>query len=827
MLNLSSLAIDTSAPSVASDTSGSAVSVGDNMYVVKRNGNREEVLFDKILARVKTIGVEAGIQHINYTTLTMKVIEQLYDGITTTHIDELLAQQCAMMMTTSHEYETLASRIAISNYHKNTNPLFVETLLEIEASCAERIHCNLYDPHFREFIEHFREQLNQMPVHDNDNLINYFGFNTLLKGYLLKKNGVAYERPQHLFLRVAVALHCPEWNRETSTMETDTIVLQNIRDTYLCFSNKYYTHATPTLFNAGMARQQLSSCFLNAMEDDSIDGIYNTLKDCAMISKHAGGLAVHIHNIRSRGAPIGNSGNSTGIVPMLRVFNATAKYVDQGGGKRAGSIAVYLEPWHADIMEFLDLRKTHGDEDARTRELFTALWIPDLFMQRVREEGQWSLFSPDACKGLSDAYGDAFVELYEKYEREGKAMRTMKARDVWTAILDSQMETGTPYMLYKDAVNKKSNQQNLGTIKSSNLCCEIVEYSDDKETAVCNLASIGLPSFVDETTGVFRYEELERVVGVAVENLDRIIDINYYPTEKTRRSNMRHRPIGLGVQGLADMFLKMGIAFYSEEALQVNRLVFETMYYAAVKKSCELAQKKGSYSTFEGSPMSRGVFQFDMWGEQGTAVMSGRYDWEALRKEVATKGLRNSQLIAHMPTASTSQILGFNECFEPYTSNIYTRRTLSGDFIVINRFMMKELEALGVWSKQVKDAMVANNGSIQHIVGIPTAVKEKYRTVWEIPMKQLIQMAADRSPFTCQSQSMNLWMADPDYKKLTSMHFFAWGKGLKTGLYYLRRQPKHRAQQFTIAPAQPAVSQTKKTTTNTADDSEVCTMCSA
>lgn len=818
-----------SSASLSIDVSPTPVQNDDNMFVLKRNGNREEVSFDKILARVKTIGTDANIRHINYTTLTMKVIEQLYDGITTQHIDELLAQQCAMLITTSHEYETLASHVAISNYHKETSPLFVETMLEVEAAAKNP----LFHPLFREFIVAHRDRLNAMIRNDNDMLINYFGFNTLMKGYLLTKNGKAIERPQHLFLRVATAIHCTA-GLPTTAEETEAM-LQRIEETYLCFSNKEYTHATPTLFNAGMTTQQLSSCFLNALESDSIDGIYNTLHDCARISKHAGGIAVHIHNIRSRGSLINNGGTSSGIVPMLRVFNATAKYVDQGGGKRAGSIAVYLEPWHGDIMEFLDLRKTHGDEDARTRDLFTALWIPDLFMQRVKEQGMWSLFSPSDCPGLSDAYGDAFKELYEKYEKEGKAMRVLPARDVWTAMLDSQMETGTPYMLYKDSINMKSNQKNLGTIKSSNLCCEIMEYSDDKETAVCNLASIALPSFVNEETREINYARLEKVVEIAIRNLDRIIDINHYPTEKTRRSNMNHRPVGLGVQGLADMFLKMNVAFYSEEAMQINKLVFETIYYSAVKTSCALAKEKGEYSTFRGSPMSQGVFQFDMWGENGLAVLSGRYDWKALKQEVMTHGLRNSQLTAEMPTASTSQILGFNECFEPYTSNMYTRRTLSGDFIVINKFMMKELEAMGLWNKQVKDAMVVNNGSIQPIVGIPEAVKEKYRTVWEIPMKHVIQMAADRSPFVCQGQSMNLWMPDPDYKKLTSMHFYAWSKGLKTGLYYLRRQPKHRAQQFTISPAVAAApvvavvagSGGEDPKPEPAQEQEVCAMCSA
>jgi ribonucleoside-diphosphate reductase alpha chain len=583
-------------------------------------------------------------------------------------------------------------------------------------------------------------------------------------------------------------------------------------------SLKYFTHATPTLFNAGTPRQQLSSCYLIAMEDDSLDGIYNTLKDCAQISKYAGGIGLHIHNIRAKGTHIqGTNGTSNGLVPMLRVFNNTARFIDQGGGKRNGSFAIYLEPWHPDIDDFLELKKNHGDEELKARDLFYALWISDLFMERVKNNAKWSLFCPHECPGLADLYGDKFVELYEKYEADGKARKVVNARDLWFKILDAQMETGTPYILYKDAANRKSNQKNLGTIKSSNLCTEILQYSDDKETAVCNLASIGLPSFVNAETKQFDYEKLHQVTKVVTNNLNRVIDINFYPTEKTKVSNFKHRPIGIGVQGLADTFVLLDIPFHSDAAKEVNRLIFETIYHAALEKSNELSISDGSYSSFEGSPASKGILQYDMWSKEPTL---GRYDWHALKQSIIKYGLRNSLLVAPMPTASTSQILGFNECFEPFTSNLYSRRTLAGEFVVVNKYLMKELIQLGFWNEQIKNNIIANKGSVQQLTILPEHIRNKYKIVWEIPMKHVIDMSADRGAFICQSQSLNLWVEDPTYNTLTSMHFYSWKQGLKTGIYYLRRKAKHQAQQFTIEPEQ---AQGK----NDDDKDEICEMCSA
>jgi ribonucleoside-diphosphate reductase alpha chain len=562
-------------------------------------------------------------------------------------------------------------------------------------------------------------------------------------------------------------------------------------------SRKYFTHATPTLFNAGTPHPQLSSCFLQAMESDSVDGIYNTLKDCALISKWAGGIGLHIHNVRASGSHIrGTNGKSNGIVPMLKVFNNTAKYIDQGGGRRNGSFAIYLEPWHADIEMFLQMRKNHGDEELKARDLFYAVWIPDLFMERIKENGKWTLMCPDECPGLADVYGDEFVALYTKYEASGKGRVTVNARDVWFQILDAQMETGTPYILFKDACNKKSNQKNIGTIKSSNLCTEIIQYSDENETAVCNLASIGLPTFVD-ANGVVDYAELHKVTKVVVNNLNRVIDVNYYPTPKTQRSNLRHRPVGIGVQGLADGFMLMNVPFHSDAAKLVNKHIFETIYHAALEKSCELAQRDGPYETFAGSPASKGILQFDMWNVDPT---NDRYDWTALKQLIMTHGVRNSLLLAPMPTASTSQILGFNECIEPITSNIYNRRTLAGEFILTNKYLMNDLLKLDLWNEKIKNNIISNNGSVQHIETIPLEIREKYKTVWELPMKHLIDMSADRGAFICQSQSLNLWLEDPNYNTLTSMHFYSWSKGLKTGIYYLRRRARHQAQKFTIEP---------------------------
>jgi len=651
-------------------------------------------------------------------------------------------------------------------------------------------------------------ELDRVCNYTRDFLIDYFGFKTLERAYLMKVNKVIVERPQHMWLRVAMGIHGDN--------------IEKIKETYELMSQKYFTHATPTLFNAGTPHPQLSSCYLIAMENDSIEGIYNTLKDCALISKWAGGIGLHIHNIRASGSDIrGTNGSSNGIVPMLRVFNHTAKYVDQGGGKRNGSFAIYMEPWHADIESFLDLRKNHGDEDLKARDLFYAVWMSDVFMQRVKDGKEWTLMCPDECPGLSDVYGDAFETLYTFYENEGKGRKTIKARDLWFQILDAQMETGTPYLLYKDAVNKKCNQKNLGTIKSSNLCCEITEYSDANETAVCNLASIALPSFIvtDENGETsFDYYKLHSVTRTVTYNLNCIIDVNFYPTPKTERSNFRHRPIGIGVQGLADVFILLNIPFYSDKAKEINLRIFQTIYHAALTESCQIAKIDGKYSTFEGSPASEGILQFDMWDVDPNEKVK-MYDWNKLKEQIKTYGLRNSLLVAPMPTASTSQILGYNECIEPITSNIYSRRTIAGDFMVVNKYLMKDLMKIDMWNDKVKNNIIANNGSIQQIDSIPQDLKDKYKTVWEIPMRNLIDMAADRGAFVCQSQSLNLWLEDPNYNNLTSMHFYAWNKGLKTGIYYLRRRARHQAQQFTIEPE-------KKSSSNQEED-EICEMCSA
>jgi ribonucleoside-diphosphate reductase alpha chain len=659
-----------------------------------------------------------------------------------------------------------------------------------------------------DFTDHYSEQLNEMIDHERDYLIDYFGFKTLERAYLFRVNNTIVERPQHMWMRVAVGIH-GDLNNEN---QEETLRL--VKETYDLMSQKFFTHATPTLFNAGTPRPQMSSCYLIAMEDDSIEGIFNTLKDCAHISKWAGGVGLHIHNIRAKGSHIqGTNGTSNGLVPMLRVFNNTARYVDQGGNKRNGSFAIYLEPWHADVEDFLELKKNHGDEELKARDLFYALWICDLFMERVKDNAKWSLLCPHECPGLSDVYGDKFKELYETYEAAGKVRKTVNARDLWFKILDSQMETGTPYILYKDAANSKSNQQNLGTIKSSNLCCEIIEYSDKNETAVCNLASIALPSFVNETTKEFNYSKLHEVTKVITNNLNRVIDINFYPTEKTKNSNFKHRPIGIGVQGLADAFILMDIPFHSEAAKNVNKLIFETIYHGALEKSNEISILLGGYSSFEGSPASKGILQFDMW----SVTPSERYDWSSLKESIIKYGLRNSLLVAPMPTASTSQILGFNECFEPFTSNLYSRRTLAGEFVVVNKYLMKELIQLGQWNEQIKNNIIANKGSVQQLTVLSEHIRDKYKIVWEMPMKHLIDMAADRGAFICQSQSLNLWMEDPTYNSLTSMHFYSWKKGLKTGIYYLRRKAKHQAQQFTIEPD----------AKESEEKDEICEMCSA
>jgi ribonucleotide reductase alpha subunit len=811
-----------------------------SMRVTKRDGELEEIAFDKILLRIKKLGQEANIQ-INYQQLVMKVIDQLYDTISTTKIDELAAEQCASLSTLNPDYGTLAGRIIVSNHQKNTVANFSNVIndlynfTDIHGNNNPLVSQNLFN-----FVTKFSKELDNMIVHDRDYLIDYFGFKTLERAYLFKLGNKIVERPQHMWMRVSVGIH-GYLNNDKS--------LELIKETYDLMSQKFFTHATPTLFNAGTPRPQMSSCYLLAMEDDSIEGIFNTLKDCAHISKWAGGIGLHVHNIRTKGTHIqGTNGKSNGLVPMLRVFNNAARYVDQGGNKRNGSFAIYLEPWHPDIFDFLEMRKNHGDEELKARDLFYALWVPDLFMERVKEKnGKWSLFCPHECPGLSDVYGQNFKSLYEKYEQEGKARKTVNARDLWFAILDAQMETGTPYLLYKDAANQKSNQKNIGTIKSSNLCTEIMEYSDANETAVCNLASIALPAFVNHSSKQFDYSMLHEVTKVVTNNLNRVIDINFYPTEKTKRSNFRHRPIGIGVQGLADTFVLMDIPFHSDEAKEVNKLIFETIYHAALEKSNELSLERGklikqlmngprselletvdqqeysilkrentdllgAYSSFEGSPSSQGILQFDMW----SVTPSERYDWASLKKSIITYGLRNSLLVAPMPTASTSQILGYNECFEPFTSNLYSRRTLAGEFVVVNKYLMKELIDLGLWNEQIKNNIIANKGSVQQLTVLPEHIRNKYKIVWEIPMKQLIDMSADRGAYICQSQSLNLWMEEPVYNKLTSMHFYAWEKGLKTGIYYLRRKAKHQAQQFTIEPD-----------ARVEEKDEICEMCSA
>jgi len=912
--------------------------------VVKRNGAVEIVSFDKILNRIKRLG--NGELEVNYTELAKKIIDRLYDRIPTTKIDELLAQQCASLCTTHYDYGTLASRVTISNHTKNTKDSFYDVMKELyEFRDIHDMHSPLVSKQFMDDVEALTvDRVCKIPINYNrDNLIDYFGFKTLERAYLMRINGKIVERPQHMWLRVSIGIH---GNDEEAVTET-----------YNLMSQKFFTHATPTLFNAGTPRPQLSSCYLIAMEDDSIKGIYSTLTDCAKISKWAGGIGLHVHNIRASGSHIrGTNGTSNGLVPMLRVFNNTARYVDQGGGKRHGSFAVYLEPWHKDIISFLDMKKNHGDEEQRARDLFYALWIPDLFMKRVKEDGFWTLMCPDECRGLSDVYGDQFEQLYCRYESLAPDSDKMKARDLWFKILDSQIETGTPYMLYKDACNIKSNQKNLGTIKSSNLCTEIIEYSDENQTAVCNLASIGLSKFVYNKTpegpvkvyskstckyckrakkfliendisfqeinldddkdrhnfyeavklthGIeinkvpqifigdnliggydklrevvqpqFNYKLLHSVTKVVTRNLNKVIDVNFYPTDKTKRSNYLHRPIGLGIQGLADVFALLNIPFHSDEAKQINRDIFETIYHAAVQTSMEISRDRigemhklreakkqgrwkfadvhenldvsreyiiidksgdillaeqlekckpipaeiehnhlnllGSYSSFEGSPAHSGKLQFDLWGVEP----SDRYEWNTLKFDIKQHGMRNSLLLAPMPTASTSQILGNNECFEPFTSNIYVRRTIAGEFVIINKHLIKELIEEGKWNENNKNLIIANNGSVQNL-DISDFLKQKYKTVWEIPMKHLLEMAADRGPFICQSQSTNLWMKNPDYKKLTAMHMFAWSKGLKTGIYYLRTRAKAAPQQFTIDPSANKIVE---------DEEEGCLMCS-
>jgi ribonucleotide reductase alpha subunit len=816
-----------------------------NMFVTKRSGVLEEMSFDKIHLRISKLCREFNIITINSTNITIKVIDQVYDKITTTKIDELTAEHCAYSCANHPEYSTLAGALIISNSHKNTTDDLGVVMDQLHSDQS------ISDTYYG-IVMRNRTFFENMLDYSRDYLIDYFGFKTLERAYLLKHQSLPCERVQHLFLRTAVQIHGEN--------------LELVKETYDLMSTKHFIHATPTLFNSGTNYPQLSSCYLIGLQEDSLDGIFDTLKECAQISKFAGGIGLHIHNLRAKNAIISSTkGKTTGLTPMLRVFNETAKYVNQGG-KRNGSIAVYLEPWHADVEDFLEMKKNHGDEESKARDLFYALWVPNLFMERVERDEPWSLFCPSRAPGLADAYGSAFEELYMRYESEGCATKQISARSLWYKILDSQMETGNPYILYKDHCNNKSNQKNLGTIKSSNLCTEIIEYSDANESAVCTLASIVLPSCVVD--GVFDYVKLHAIVKIVTRNLNNVIDMNYYPNHKTRRSNLLHRPIGIGVQGLADTFIMMNIAYNSPEAVEVNKYIFETIYHASVEKSMEISKERteffsdfenltlvsedfinpnsptelekislyenlhgvrmpllekehrgrsnkhvGSYSSFIGSPTSEGILQFDMW----KVSPSGRYDWDILRNAVVEHGIRNSLLVAPMPTASTSQILGYNECFEPITSNIYTRRTLAGEFIVPNKYLMNDLIQLGIWNEQLKNNIILNKGSIAHITHIPKQIRDKYQIVWEIPMKHLVNMAVDRGAYICQSQSLNLWVEDPTYNKLTSMHMYSYKKGLKTAIYYLRRKAKHSAQQFTIEP------ELSKSSTTMYDICESCT----
>ena len=843
----------------------------NEMRVLKRNGTLEEVSFDKILQRVKNLGTKAGV-NINFSQLCLKVIDQLYDEIPTKLIDELTAEQCASLVTKHPNYDTMAGYIVVSNHQKNTFNSFYKTMdrlynnIDIHSTHSPLISENLWN-----IVKNNKNQIENEIDYERDFLIDFFGFKTLERAYLMRIENTILERPQDMWMRVALGIH---GNNLTKAFET-----------YHLMSRLVFTHATPTLFNAGTPRPQLSSCYLIAMEDDSIDGIFSTLHDCAKISKWAGGIGLHIHNIRSAGTHIkGTNGTSNGITPMLRVFNACARYVDQGGGKRPGSFAIYLEPHHPDVEIFLEMKKNHGDEEQKGRDLFYALWISDYFMKCVKNNEKWYLLDPNECPGLSDVVGIHFENLYKKYVYLKRWKKCMNARELWFKILDSQMETGTPYILYKDAANLKSNQKNIGVIKSSNLCTEILEYSSPEETAVCNLASIALSKFVNPETKGFDYDFLHSVTKIITNNLDAIIDVNFYPTEKTLRSNKLHRPIGIGVQGFADALFKMNVAYLSKEAKEINKKIFETIYHAALEMSNEIAISRktsmltlrkmfdsnhlqfvnpnkphssyivsnfnnnenftlhathndmlqtykpiyreianlpnnymGAYSSFPGSPASEGILQFDMWNVKP----SDRYDWEALKTSICHHGIRNSLLLAPMPTASTSQILGNNEAFEPITSNVYSRRVLAGDYLRINKYLQTDLINLGLWNEDIKNNIIANRGSVQQIEGLSDELKNKYKIVWEMPMKHLIDMAADRGAFIDQSQSLNLWIEDPDYKTLTSMHFYSWEKGLKTGIYYLRRKPKHQPQQFTIDPS------TTTSLNGGGENSEPCEMCSS
>lgn len=756
------------------------------MYVIKRDGRRESVKFDKITARIERLCYGLDSAFVEPVEVSMKVVSGIYDGVTTSELDTLAAETAASMTTKHPDYALLAARIAISNLHKTTSKSFSGTMKQLYQYTDPKTgeNASLVSKETWKVIKENAALLDSTIIYDRDFGYDYFGYKTLEKSYLMKLNGKIVERPQHMLMRVSVGIHGED--------------IKSAIETYNLLSEKWFTHATPTLFNAGTPKPQLSSCFLLTMKDDSIDGIYDTLKQTAKISQSAGGIGLSIHNVRATGSYIkGTNGTSNGIIPMLRVFNDTARYVDQGGGKRKGSFAIYLEPWHADIFEFLNLKKNHGKEEERARDLFYALWISDLFMKRVEANGQWSLFCPHECPGLADTYGEDFERLYEKYESEGKARKTIAAQELWFHVLESQVETGTPYILYKDAANKKSNQKNLGTIKSSNLCTEIIEYTSEDEVAVCNLASIALPKFVDleGDEPQFDFQKLYEITKVVTRNLNKIIDINYYPVPEAENSNKRHRPIGIGIQGLADAFIMMRLPFDSELAQKLNRDIFETIYYGSMETSMELAIEEGPYSTYAGSPVSQGQFQFDMWG---VSPDSGLWDWDGLREKVIKNGVRNSLLLAPMPTASTSQILGNNECFEPYTSNIYSRRVLSGEFVVVNKHLLRDLVKIGLWNDTMKNKLIAANGSVQAIQEIPQNLKELYKTSWEIKQKVIIDMSADRGAYICQSQSLNIFMTEPNFAKLTSMHFYAWKAGLKTGMYYLRTKAAADAVKFTV-----------------------------
>ena len=782
------------------------------MLVIKRDGRKESVKFDKITARIEKLSYGLNTEYVKTIEIAKKVIDGIYDGVSTQELDELAAETAATLTTKHPDFATLAARIAVSNLHKTTSKSFSSTMKRLYTYVNPKTEENasLLSKEVYGVINKNAAILDSSIIYDRDFSYDYFGFKTLEKSYLLKIDGKVVERPQHMLMRVSIGIHMDD--------------IDSVLETYNLLSEKWFTHATPTLFNAGTPKPQLSSCFLLTMKEDSIEGIYDTLKQCAKISQSAGGIGLSIHNVRGSGSYIkGTNGFSNGIIPMLRNFDMTARYVDQGGGKRKGSFAIYIEPWHSDVFEFLQLKKNHGKEELRARDLFYAMWIPDLFMKRVEANEEWSLFSPDEAKNLHETYGEEFERLYEKYEKDGKARKTVKAQDLWFEILEAQIETGNPYILYKDAANKKSNQKNLGTIKSSNLCTEIIEYTSPDEVAVCNLASIALNKFVkDDLT--YDHQKLYEITKVITKNLNKVIDVNYYPVEEAKNSNMRHRPIGIGVQGLADAFIMMRYAFDSAEAKKLNSEIFETIYFGAMEASMELAQKEGAYKTYEGSPVSKGIFQFDMWG---VVPESERWNWTKLKREVKKHGVRNSLLLAPMPTASTSQILGNNECFEPYTSNIYTRRVLSGEFIVVNKHLLKDLIKLNLWNETMKDRLMEANGSIQEIKEIPDDIKLLYRTVWEVSQKSIIDMSADRGAYICQSQSMNIHMQDANFGKLTSMHFHAWKKGLKTGLYYLRTKAAADAIKFTIVKEEKSEDKEEKQeaiqcSIDNKDDCEMC-----